>query len=62
MFGCPYDNSTLAEAHLNKQEAELEGCPVCAWCKEPIQDDYGYEMEEGVVCPHCIESAKVWLW
>lgn len=59
---CPYDNLSMMERHLDEQETELEECPVCAWCGEKIQDDYGYEMEEGVVCPRCIEGTKVWLW
>lgn len=63
MYECPFDNSTLADSHLDEQEDELEKCPKCDLCGEPIQEDYAFDpFEDGnLICPRCIEESKIWL-
>lgn len=35
------------------QERELKKRPVCEKCKEPITDDYLYEIDELTLCSEC---------
>lgn len=50
------DNADLFEAHDRAMEAELEKLPKCSECNEPIQGDYGYYVESGLICEHCLNA------
>lgn len=52
------DNFGIWAAHEAHRASEAARRPVCAWCGEPIQEDYGYRMEGEVVCSDCIQD---WL-
>ncbi len=49
-------------ADLARKEAEderwLRSRPVCAWCGEPIQDEYCYEIDGDLICERCIEDCR----
>lgn len=49
-------------ADLARKEAEderwLRSRPVCAWCGEPIQDEYAYEIDGELICERCIEDCR----
>lgn len=55
----PYE---LYDRYSDKREAEMEQCPECAWCGFKIQEDHAFDTKDGLVCPYCIENAKVYLW
>lgn len=41
------------ENHDAWQERELKKRPVCEKCKEPITDDYMYEIDDLKLCSDC---------
>lgn len=43
------------ERHERELERRLLERPVCKDCGESIQDDHGYLIEGGLVCPDCLE-------
>ncbi len=47
--------------HDAEQENWLARRPICAFCKEHIQDDGAYETDEGLCCEDCLED-KIYLW
>lgn len=49
-----YNNLFLQ--HDAEMERALEKCPVCSYCKQPIQDDYLYEIDESVYCEDCMKD------
>jgi hypothetical protein len=52
-----YDLFLEHEREIEKQEAKL---PRCAWCGEPIKDEYCYELgRHELVCEACIEGMRV---
>ena len=50
------DYIDLHNRHLAEQERELERRPRCYECDEPIQEDYCFEINEELVCIHCLKS------
>ena len=41
---------------LADREARL---PVCDYCKEPIQDEYYFCIDDRNICPGCLRDYKV---
>ena len=53
------DNYDLFLEHEMEQENRLAKLPKCAWCGEPIGDEYCYELSKGeLVCESCIEQMR----
>lgn len=50
------DNYDLWVQHDRRQQKQLERLPVCAYCDEPIQDDFYYEIEGEIICKHCLDE------
>lgn len=50
----PLDDHRAWEAELARLEKLV---PVCFKCKQPIPDDYYYEVEEGMpLCAECLDK------
>lgn len=39
-----------------EREERLKELPVCDYCREPIQDEYYYEIDSHLICPSCLEE------
>ena len=39
-----------------RKEAELEKMPKCSYCRQPIQDDYLYEINDELICEECLNQ------
>ena len=50
------DNYDMWEAHDAEQERQLDNLPKCECCGEPIQDEYFYEINDEVLCVHCLNE------
>jgi hypothetical protein len=51
------DNPVLdAERYTDAQERELQKLPVCCKCKERIQDDTCYVIDDEVYCESCMRK------
>ena len=48
-------------AKEREEERWLKSRPVCAWCGEPIQDEYCYEINGDLVCGRCIEDCRTYV-
>lgn len=48
----------LADFHRwdAEQQRELDKLPKCAYCDEPIQDEYCYDINDELVCNVCMEE------
>ena len=44
------------ERHDAEQESELDRLPVCEYCEEPIQDEFGYYIEGAWYCEKCMNE------
>ncbi len=51
---CP-DNYDLYCQHEAEQEKWLAKRPKCDICKEPIQDEFLYDMDGVIMCKKCME-------
>ena len=40
----------------DSREDYIEKLPKCAYCGEPIQDDYCYEINGEVICEDCLND------
>lgn len=52
-----YSNYDMEESvyQYHRDEARAEAArPKCCKCEEPIWDEYGYEIDDGVICPDCV--------
>ena len=47
-----------AERRNAKYEKER---PHCAWCDEPITDDYAYRINGKLVCKYCLDDVKEYV-
>ena len=56
MFFLTDDPVSDADRYFSERDAELEKLPVCADCGEPVQDDHFYLINDGVICPNCLDS------
>lgn len=45
-----------AERYASEQEAALELLPVCTICNEHIQDYFCYEINDEIICEHCMNE------
>lgn len=46
------------ERHDNKVSNRL----CCAWCEQPIEDDYAYDLGNGeIVCEDCMRDARIFI-
>jgi len=52
------DNYGLFLDHEAEMEKKLMKMPVCACCKEHIQDEYLYRIAGKIYCESCIESMR----
>ena len=52
------DNYSLWARHDAEQEAKLVRLPKCSHCREPIQDEYLYEINGELFCEACIEEYR----
>ena len=51
-----------AERYMAEQEAELDKLPVCVECERHITTDECYELDNGLVCPDCLnDNHKRWV-
>ena len=42
-----------------EQERYLARLPKCRNCRDPIQDEYCYEVDDEYVCEECIEADEM---
>ena len=50
------------ERYDRESEKALTRRPNCSWCGEPIEDDYAYDLGDGIlVCEDCIQNASVYV-
>ena len=47
------DNYDKFREHDARQNRWLRSRPICIRCREPIQDDYGYDDGDGLMCAEC---------
>lgn len=57
MGGYIPDNYDIFEAHERENTRHVSRLPRCANCNEPIEDDYGYDVD-GLFCESCF---KAWV-
>ncbi len=50
------DNYDLWAQHDAEQERGLQLLPYCSECGEHIQTDDLYEINDELICPHCMEE------
>ena len=48
------DNYDLWARHDAEQEASLELLPICDICEEPIQEEHCYQINDEIICEHCM--------
>lgn len=41
--------------HSAKQERELAKLPKCAYCGEPITEEFCFEINDEIICIHCLK-------
>ena len=53
-----YSNNPIADydRYCARQEAQLQQCPKCSYCEEPIQDDFLYEINDELFCESCLND------
>ena len=52
-----YTDNPIADydRYSDDQERELERCPKCEKCGQPITDSYCYEIEGELICEECLD-------
>jgi hypothetical protein len=53
---CITDNYDLFERHEMEKETLLAKKPVCVWCKEPICDEYLYDIAGNLYHEKCVND------
>ena len=48
------DNYDLWASHDAEQQAQLERLPKCSCCEEHIQEEYCYQINDEIICEHCM--------
>lgn len=48
------DNYDLFVQHEQEQQEALKAFPMCDICEQHIQDDYCYEINDTIICEHCL--------
>ena len=41
-----------------EQQTQLDRLPHCAYCGEPIQDEFCYYINDETICPDCMECYR----
>lgn len=51
-----FTNDPVADFERHDRECQkwLDSLPKCVHCKEPIQDDYYFEIEGETICTECL--------
>ena len=52
------DNYSFFKAHDDEQAKWLKSRPKCCRCDEPIQDDFCYDLGDGLYCPDCLNEYR----
>lgn len=52
------DNLDHFERHMGMQEKMLARLPVCRECKERIQTEWLYEIDDEFICENCMDEHK----
>lgn len=55
------DVNDLYNAHERKQEEWLKSRPVCCKCGDPIQDEFGYFVDNDWICQECMKDFIKWI-
>lgn len=57
MYDCPFDNLSIAEAHMDQSEDSwqeyLDSLPLCEICNEPIQQNKAVHYNDQWCCENC---------
>ena len=54
-MGAEYDAYDQWCWHQAEEDAWLAKRPVCSCCEEHIQDDTCYEINDELICKHCLD-------
>ena len=46
----------VTDAYDREQQAGLDKLPKCAYCGEPSQDDYCWEIDDEIICEDCLND------
>ncbi len=46
------------ERYDREQTERIKKLPRCSECDNPIQDEYGYYINDEWICPECIEQYR----
>jgi formylmethanofuran dehydrogenase subunit E len=50
------DYNDLHDKYQAEQEALLAKLPICECCREPIQDDYLFDVDGELYCEECMKD------
>ena len=50
------DNYDAYERYEAEQEMRLSRCPICAYCEEPIQEEYLFKVDGNLDHESCAEE------
>ena len=50
-----------AERYYEEQDEWLNSRPVCAWCHEPITEEFYYDILGEKVCSSCIGDCREYI-
>ena len=48
------DALDMWERYDAEQQAQLNRLPKCSCCDEPIQEEYCYQINDEIICKHCM--------
>lgn len=50
------DNYDFYKEHEAEEARQAMHRPICSCCKNPIMEDYAYEINNSLVCADCLDS------
>lgn len=50
------DNYSMFEKHDAEQHKMLQELPVCEYCRNEIQDDFYFEINDEAICEECLKE------
>ena len=50
------DPGADADRYFDKDDVDLEGLPVCKYCKAPIEDEHYYDFGDWCACEFCLDE------
>lgn len=56
------DPDDAVNAYLLDEADELAQRPKCADCREPIMEDYAFEVDGSLICQECMEHKVKYLY